>query len=145
MAEDNSSLHIDTDWKKQAQEEKRKLSEQEQQKKAADQTAAAKPPASAGGTGPSPAGGARGGREMPPASFPTLVQSLLTQVLFYLGDLAPRGAEPQINLDLAKHNIDLLGVIEEKTRGNLNANEDRLMQDILFDLRMKYVEAVKKR
>jgi uncharacterized protein DUF1844 len=39
----------------------------------------------------------------------------------------------------------MLGMIKEKTSGNLNANEDRLMQDILFDLRMKYVEAVKKR
>jgi hypothetical protein len=36
-------------------------------------------------------------------------------------------------------------MLRDKTRGNLNANEDRLMEDILFDLRMKYVEAVKKR
>ena len=113
MAEENPSLHIDTDWKKQAQEEKRRLAEQEQkaqeQKKSPEQPSSAKPPASAGGP-------ARGGREMPAPNFPTLVQSLLTQVLFYLGDLAPRGAEPQINLDLAKHNIDMLGVIEEKTK-----------------------------
>jgi hypothetical protein len=131
MAEENPSLHIDTDWKKQAQEEKRKLSEQEQ-KKAPDQTAA-KPPASAGGAP------ARGARELPPASFATLVQSLLTQVLFYLGDLAPRGAEPQINLDLAKHNIDLLGVIEEKTKGNLTDDEKRLLDAALYETRMRYV------
>ena len=56
---------------------------------------------------------------MPPASFPTLVQSLLTQILFYLGDLATRGAEPNVNLDMAKHQIDTLGILEEKTRGNL--------------------------
>src|SRR4051812_45897891 len=106
MAEENPSLHIDTDWKKQAQEEKRRLSEQEQ-KKAPDQPSA-KPAPSGAGPSPSPA---RGPRELPPASFATLVQSILTQVLFYLGDLAPRGAEPQINLEMAKHNIDLLGVI----------------------------------
>ena len=46
---------------------------------------------------------------------------------------------------VAKQMIDILGMLREKTRGNLNANEDRLMEDILFDLRMKYVEAVKKR
>jgi len=38
-----------------------------------------------------------------------------------------------------------LAMLKDKTRGNLDPNEDRLMQDILFDLRMKYVEAVKKR
>ena len=40
--------------------------------------------------------------------------------------------------------IDILGMLREKTHGNLNASEDRLMEDVLFDLRMKYVEAVKK-
>jgi hypothetical protein len=41
--------------------------------------------------------------------------------------------------------IDIVAMLKDKTRGNLNASEDRLMEDILFDLRMKYVEAVKKR
>jgi hypothetical protein len=41
--------------------------------------------------------------------------------------------------------IDIIGMLREKTRGNLSASEDRLMEDILFDLRMKYVEAVKKK
>jgi hypothetical protein len=46
---------------------------------------------------------------------------------------------------VAKQMIDIVGMLKEKTAGNLNASEERLMQDILFDLRMKYVEAVKKR
>jgi hypothetical protein len=41
--------------------------------------------------------------------------------------------------------IDIIGMLREKTRGNLNSGEDRLIEDILFDLRMKYVEAVKKK
>jgi len=41
--------------------------------------------------------------------------------------------------------IDILGMLQEKTRGNLDAGEERLVEDILFDLRMKYVEAVKKK
>ena len=41
--------------------------------------------------------------------------------------------------------IDIIGMLKDKTQGNLNAGEERLTEDILFDLRMKYVEAVKKK
>src|SRR5512141_919717 len=124
MAEESEqpSLHIDTDWKKQAQEEKRRLAEEAAKKAQQGPAPAAIPPvgsADAGGSAPPGAGpaspsraagargsrGERGERAMPPASFAALVQSLLTQVLFYLGDLTPRGAEPQVNLDMAKYNI----------------------------------------
>src|SRR4249920_3133578 len=106
MAEEQPSLHIDTDWKKQAQEEKRRLAEDEQKRAAEKEKAASSPPsggpASAGlgvassapsaqptrGRAASP--GARGERQMPEASFPTLVNSLVTQILLYLGDLTPR-------------------------------------------------------
>ena len=75
MADEQPSLHIDTDWKKQAQEEKRRLAEQEQKKAAA--AAAAPKPAPAEPTGMPRAGGGPGGREraMPAASFTTLVPS----------------------------------------------------------------------
>src|SRR5688572_2994963 len=164
MAEEQPSLHIDTDWKKQAQEEKRKLAEQEakraEERAAAQRTAApiapgvASPmteartsgrPASAGpGSATSPARGRAGSpasrdRAMPEASFPTLVNSLVTQILLYLGDLTPRGVEPQVNLDMAKFNVDLLGVLEEKTRNNLNPEEQRLLDNALYETRMRYV------
>ena len=134
MAEETPSLHIDTDWKKQAQEEKRKLAEQEQKK------AASAPAASVAGAprqeGRSPRGR---GREMPQASFGSLVNTLVTQALFYLGDLAPQGGEPTVNLDMAKHQIDTLHIIEEKTRGNLNEEEQRLLDTALYESRMRYV------
>ena len=76
---------------------------------------------------------------MPPASFPTLVQSILTQILFYLGDLSQRGSEPNVNLDMAKHQIDILGVLEEKTRGNLSEEEKQLLDTALYETRMRYV------
>jgi len=76
---------------------------------------------------------------MPPASFPTLVQSILTQILFYLGDLTTRGAEPNVNLDMAKHQIDILGILEEKTRGNLSEEEKQLLDTALYEGRMRYV------
>jgi hypothetical protein len=158
MPEENPSLQIDTDWKKQAQEEKRRLAEQQKQR---EQQAAGQPPpvigttASAaastapGATGAAPgetrqraaaaASGGPGARELPPASFATLVQSLVTQALFYLGDLAVRGGEPVVNLDMAKHHIDTLGVLEEKTRGNLSADEQRLLDSALYEARMRYV------
>jgi hypothetical protein len=83
---------------------------------------------------------------LPEINFSTFVISLSTQALMHLGEIAnPVSGKIDPDVPAAKQMIDLLGMIREKTRGNLNANEDRLMQDILFDLRMKYVEAVKKR
>ena len=137
MAEEQPSLHIDTDWKKQAQEEKKRLAEQEQQKKAA--ASAAPSPSAAAPAGMPRAGAGRGERGLPPATFTTLVQSIVTQVLFYLGELAARGAEPNVNLDMAKHNIDMLGVIEQKTKGNLTEVEQRLLDGALYETRMRYV------
>jgi hypothetical protein len=67
------------------------------------------------------------------------VQSVVTQVFFYLGDLTPRGAEPQLNLDMAKYQIDILGVIEEKTQGNLTPEEQRLLDAALYETRMRFV------
>ncbi len=77
--------------------------------------------------------------------FSTFVISLSTQALMHLGEIAnPVGGNIETDIGVAKQLIDLVGMLKEKTRGNLNANEDRLMEGILFDLRMKYVEAVKK-
>jgi hypothetical protein len=139
MAEE-PSLHIDTDWKKQAQEEKKRLAEQEQ-KKAADAAAAAAPPPppGQGRAAPGPGRG-RSPRELPPASFAALVSTLLTQALFYMGDLAPQGGEPVLNLDMAKHQIDTLRLLEDKTKGNLTEEEQRLLDSALYEGRMRYVQ-----
>jgi hypothetical protein len=141
MAEEKPSLHIDTDWKRQAQEEKKRLAEEESKKAkesapaAPAAAAAAAPPGAAAPRGASP----RGRGDLPPASFPTLVQSILTQILFYLGDLSQRGAEPNVNLDMAKHQIDILGILEEKTRGNLSEEEKQMLDTALYETRMRYV------
>jgi hypothetical protein len=138
MAEEQPSLHIDTDWKKQAQDEKRRLAEQEQKKAA--EAAASAGPASAGSAGRrAGAAGSRPAREMPPASFAALVNTLVTQALFYLGDLAPQGGEPTVNLDMAKHQIDTLNILEEKTRGNLTEEEQKMLDTALYESRMRYV------
>ena len=83
---------------------------------------------------------------LPEINFSAFVISLSTQALMHLGEIAsPVSGKVEVDVPVAKQMIDILGMLKDKTRGNLNASEDRLMEDILFDLRMKYVEAVKKR
>ena len=147
MAEEKPGIHIDTDWKKQAQEEKRRLAEAEKAKAEQAKTPSVPPFAGAGPGAPAAEGAARsrpgpgrpGQRELPPPSFAALVQSIVTQILFYLGDLSPRGSEPQINLDMAKHQIDILGILEEKTKNNLSDDEKHLLDAALYETRMRYV------
>jgi hypothetical protein len=144
MADEPFSLHIDTDWKKQAQEEKRRLAE-EQAKRLAPATPA--PAATGPATTTTPAAGQRAtaaasrstARELPPASIGSLIQTLMTQALFYMGELGQQGAGEGVNLDMAKHQIDTLGVLEEKTRGNLTPDEQRLLDAALYETRMRFV------
>lgn len=83
---------------------------------------------------------------LPEISFSAFVISLSTQALMHLGEIGnPVGGTVEKDIPLAKQMIDILGMLRDKTRGNLNQGEEQLMEDILFDLRMKYVEAVKKR
>lgn len=135
MADELSGLHIDTDWKKQAQEEKKRLAEEEQ-KRAAQQPAR---PAAAGGAAAAAGAGRAGARQAPVASFAALVQSSMTQVFYYLGELAPQGMEPVVNLDMAKYHLDTLGVIENKTRNNLDAEEKHLLDVALYETRNRYI------
>lgn len=141
MPDNEFSLHVDTDWKKQAQEEKRKLAE-EQAKKAAAATPAAPATPSMAPTdphGPAVAGAKKGRREreLPPASFATLVNSIMTQVLYYLGDLGQ--GEAAANLDMAKYQLDTLGVIEQKTTGNLSPDEQKLLDAALYETRTRFI------
>jgi len=83
---------------------------------------------------------------LPEINFSTFVISLSTQALMHLGEIGnPISGKGETDVPVAKQMIDILAMLKNKTRGNLDPNEDHLMQDILFDLRMKYVEAVKKR
>jgi hypothetical protein len=83
---------------------------------------------------------------LPEINFSTFVISFSTQALMHLGEIAnPLTGKVEPDRPVAKQMIDIIGMLREKTRGNLNSGEDRLIEDILFDLRMKYVEAVKKK
>ena len=83
---------------------------------------------------------------LPEINFSTFIISLSTQALMHLGEIAdPQSGKVNKDIPVAKQMIDIIGMLKDKTKGNLNAGEDRLTEDILYDLRMKYVEAVKKK
>jgi hypothetical protein len=78
---------------------------------------------------------------LPPASFSFLVISLRAQAEMQLG-LMPYGEEekPKPALDLARHTIDMMGIVMEKTKGNLTLEEQRLLENSLTELRFRFVQ-----
>ena len=82
---------------------------------------------------------------LPPISFAAFVLSLAHTVAVHLGDIAdPSTGKPAaLNLAAAQHMIDILSLLEEKTRGNLTAEERQLLDQLLFELRMRFVEVKK--
>jgi hypothetical protein len=79
---------------------------------------------------------------LPPVDFQTLIISLGSSALMLMGTLPePGGAPSEVNLPLAKHTIDTLAMLQEKTRGNLTAAETELLDGLIFDLRLKFIEA----
>lgn len=74
--------------------------------------------------------------------FDLLVLSLGNAALVALGLMPEPGASSVAkNLESAQHNIELLSVLQEKTKGNLTVQENQLLEGLLYDLRLKYVEA----
>ncbi len=89
---------------------------------------------------------ARSPHDEPPheINFTTFVMGLSTQALMHLGEIADPEA-PGPDLVAAKQMIDLLGILREKTTGNLEPAEEQLLSSMLYDLRMRYVEVSRKR
>ena len=78
----------------------------------------------------------------PPLSFSSLIFSLGTSALMLMGEqFSPDQPAPGVNLPQAKEIIDILSVLEEKTQGNLTEEEATVIRDMLYTLRMKYVES----
>jgi hypothetical protein len=90
-------------------------------------------------------GGTGAGDPEVPVDFTTFVLSLSSSAAFHLG-LAPHPEHeaPCENLPMAKQTIDILAILQEKTKGNLDGAEERLLSEVLYNLRMSYVSAVKK-
>ncbi|MDP3702850.1 MAG: DUF1844 domain-containing protein [Candidatus Omnitrophota bacterium] len=117
---------VDESWKEQAEREKR----------VADAATPQGSPAPKGST----AGAREGSDELPEARLDLFIQGLAMEALIGLGDIPhPTTRKQAINLPHAKYLIDLLGVLEEKTKGNLSVDEERLFKDLLYQLRTRYL------
>ena len=80
-----------------------------------------------------------------PVTFLTFVLGLSTQALLHLGEIAdPMSGAVARDLGAAKHVIDILAILGEKTRNNLEPDEQALLESMLYDLRMRYVEIVRR-
>lgn len=77
-----------------------------------------------------------------PVSFAQFIVSLASSALVHLGEIADPGTGTKdADLGLARHTIDVLAILKDKTRGNLDEDEAKLVDAVLFDLRQKYVAA----
>lgn len=123
--DESPEIQVDADWKAQAQAEKQKLSEQAKASKA-------------GAVG---ADGAGGPGPIPPASFEALLSTLATQALFAMGAIPDPASGQRIqHLDLARHHIDMISVLEEKTKGNLTEDESTMLSSTAYELRSRYIQ-----
>jgi hypothetical protein len=114
---DEQKLQIDDDWKSEAAREKERLAHDVEAEKE---------------------------QAWPASSFASLVQLLAMQAMVGLGGFSgPGGHQIPPNLEMAKHHIDLLDMLETKTKGNLEADESRLLSVTLHQLRMAYVETMR--
>ena len=78
---------------------------------------------------------------LPRVDLSTFVLSLSSSAMVHLGEVPePETGNLSQNLDMARHTIDMLVMLENKTKGNLTQDEERLLRDILFELRMKYIQ-----
>ncbi len=129
---------VDEDWKSRVEAEREEL-----RKREAAQSSAA------GASGAGSTAGAKPIGRLPPASFMTLVETLAMQAMASLGEAAkPPAADQkadesardrQLHLEMAKHLIDSLAVLETKTKGNLDEQEAKHLDGVLHELRMAYV------
>jgi hypothetical protein len=83
--------------------------------------------------------------QMPAPSFSTFIASLSSSAMVQLGEIAePTTGQKQGNMPMAKHTIDIIALLQEKTKGNLTSDENKLIQNVLTDLRMRYISAINK-
>lgn len=118
---EEKKIFIDEDWKSQIAAEKEEL-----QREAEEQTESPQPQPQPG--------------EVPPASLEMLVTMFASEAMMALGQLPnPATGELSISLDHARYAIDMLQMLQEKTKGNLDPNEAKMLEDLLHQLRMLFV------
>ncbi|HAM41297.1 MAG TPA: DUF1844 domain-containing protein [Candidatus Omnitrophica bacterium] len=124
---DASDKRVDESWKEQVELEKH-----QPDKPSVPGQASVGPPARE-----APRGTESG---VPEARFDLFLSGLAMEALIALGDAPhPQTRKSAMNLPQARYLVDLLGVLEEKTRGNLSVDEERLLKETLYQLRMRYM------
>ena len=135
MSETPIRKKVDESWKEQVEQEKK-----QQVPPAAPPSGSTAPPGATPKAAPEPAaaaGGEEGGLE---ARFDLFVSSMAMEALIGLGDAPhPATRKTSTNLSQARYAIDLLGMLSEKTKGNLSVDEARMLKDALYQLRMRYL------
>lgn len=137
---------VDEDWKTQVEREKEELKQKEaleSSQESASETSAESGPQDAASEPEDVSGNPAGDYPPPPeASLMVLASMLGTQALMAFGQLPDEAGNPMPqNLPYAKHFIDLLGILEEKTKGNIEPDEAKQLSDTLHQLRMFYISA----
>ncbi|HUU94901.1 MAG TPA: DUF1844 domain-containing protein [Phycisphaerae bacterium] len=113
MAEEEKKIIVDEDWKAEAKREKERL---------AEETAKREP--------------------LPGPNFAELLNLIAMQAMVGLGLVSgPGGERIPPNFEIAKHFVDLLQVLEDKTKNNLTPEEKKLLDQVLYEMRMRYVQA----
>ena len=81
----------------------------------------------------------------PDVDFSTFVMSLAANALHHMG-FSPQGEKQQgeVNLSMAAYTIDIIDMLKTKTKGNLSETEERLLDSLLYELKIKYVEVSKR-
>ena len=120
---DERKIIIDEDWKTQVQSEREQLIEPKE------------------GSDGETTENLQADDQIPPASLTFLISTMASQVMASLGQFPdPIEGKPVVHLDFARHYIDMLGVLQEKTTGNRSEEESSLLEDAVHQLRMLYVE-----
>ncbi len=102
-------------------------------------------PASSAEAGAAPVVGEAPPGTQPPIDFPSYILSYYTQGLVLLGEVPnPYSNKKEEDLQASKHTIDILGLLEEKTKGNLSEEEQKLLESVLYELRMKFMAKTSK-
>jgi hypothetical protein len=113
MAEEEKKIIVDDDWKAEAKKEKERL---------ARETAKQEP--------------------LPDPTFAELVNTIAVQAMVGFGGMAgPGGERIPPNLEIAKHYVDMLKVLEDKTKGNLTDDERKLLDQVMYEVRMRYIQS----
>jgi hypothetical protein len=135
---DQPKIIVDSDWKSQARAEKERLAASEQK------PAKAAPAPAAPGAAPAAPANEAGAPQPIQADFEELIRLLASQALLYMGAFPdPETGRAVVALDYARLNVDLLGLLEAKTKGNLTEQESSLLTRTLYELRMQYLEVAK--